>query len=449
MKALTLTILLALALAIASCGGGKTTQNTSDGSQSADSTKTVETIGNTADEPSTTDNATDSVVIQVARILAAQKDNPLTEDDVKLYIKTYTSIYNRLNIHDFQPKGIDGYGVSIHCYPYSTGGYYVLVIWELNGFRHGKEYHSYTFKDGKLAETQSPLPTPGMDDFFANADQFPKDAYDEIKKRIPFYDYHWYYEKMIVSFNCFEYVGGKSNMGYKVPETLQTYFNALTGDGGEHYRGMPCIKYRWDGEKFVLDSDSDNKPFKEDLTYFGTPAPQGEFAQSGKTIEDLYSLDTDFLCTAETDFNQDDKKDLVAAEQHGGLMAVYFGGDNGYTLFKAYNVKKDPEYLVLDAWKDRYGSFLKIEYHPKGKSPSIWYTMQYIDNDLYLVQGFTVRKSGKSKGNYGYYDFEEHTWTPIDEETGLDDTTKTIPIANKPLKTLSDFTIGEYRFEDY
>ena len=443
MKALTITFLLALALTIASCGGGNTTQATSADSQSADSTKNIETIEETADEPSTTDETADSVVIQVARILAAQEDNPLTEDDVKLYIKTYISTSDLYNIYDFQPQGFKGYGVSIHCYPYNTGGYYVLVIWNLKGIRGNNEYHSYSFKGGKLTETQSPLPTPGMDDFFSNADQFPKDAYDEIKNRIPFYEYNRYYEKMLVSFNCFEYVGGKSNMGYKVPKPLQTYFNALTGDEG-HYRGMPCLKYRWDGEKFILDTDSDNKPFKEDLTYFGMTAPHGEFAQSSKTIEDLYSLDKDFLCTGNSDFNQDDIEDLVAGEKHGGLMAIYFGGENGYTLFKTYEVKND---IVIDAWKNRYGSYLEIHNQPKDK-PSIIYTMQYLDNDFYLVSGSTAKTSGKYEGKFGRYDFEEHTWTPIND-LGSEDTTKTIPIANKPLKNLSDFTIGEYQFEDY
>lgn len=428
MKALTITLLLAISLATASYGSGDTTQNTSDSLQPAD-----------------------SIALQVARILAVQKGNPLSKKDLELYKPSPYS--NPLKIEEFRPHGYEGYTLSIYCYPYNTGGYYVLVIWDWVFDRPDDEdYHSYKFKDGMLTRTKSLLPTPGIDDFFANAYQFPKDAYDEIKKRIPFYEYSGGIKSLTVSFKCFEYDGGKYFLGYKVPKPLQTYFKSRIEYGDDYegfYDGIPCdVSYRWDGEKFVMRPD--HKPYKEDITYFGLPAPQGKFAQSGKTIDALCNLDKDFLETAEADFNQDNKKDLVAAEKHGGLMAVYFGGDNGYTLFKTYNVKKDPEALVIDAWNEPSdGSpMVKIEYHPKGQSPSIWYTMHFIDNDLYLVQGFTYKQSGKYKG-YGYYDFEKHSWTPEDEDTGLDDTTKTIPIAKKPLKKLSDFTIGEYSFEDY
>ena len=428
MKAFSMTLLLALALSTASYGGGDTTQNTIDGSDPAD-----------------------SVALQVARILAVQKGNPLDKKDLELYSPSPYS--NPLEIQEFRPHGYDGYTLSIVCYPYNTGGYYVLVIWDWVFDRPDDEdYISYKFKDGILTRTKSLLPTPGIDDFFANANQFPKDAYDEIQKRIPFYEYSAGVGSaggsVVASFKCFDYIGGKYFLGYKVPKPLQTYFKSRIqyGDDDEgFYDGIPCgVSYKWDGEKFVMSPN--HTPLKEDITFFGLPAPQGEFAQSGKTIDDLYSLDSDFLLTAVNDLNQDGIKDLVAAEKHGGLMAVYFGGDNGYTLFKTYKVKKDPEALIIDAWNEsRDGSaFLKIEYHPKNAS-SIWYTMQYIDNDLYLVQGYAVKKSGKYQGKYGYYDFKKNTWTPDDEE----DTTKTIPIAKKPLKKLSDFTVGEYLFEDY
>ena len=423
MKAFSMTLLLALALSTASYGGGDTTQNTIDSS-----------------------GPVDSAAIQVARILAVQKGNPLDKKDLELYSPSPYS--NPLEIQEFRPHGYEGYTLSIVCYPYNTGGYYVLVIWDWVFDRPDDEdYYSYKFKDGILTRTKSLLPTPGIDDFFANANQFPKDAYDEIQKRIPFYEYSASVGSVVASFKCFDYIGGKYFLGYKVPKPLQTYFKSRIqyGDDDEgFYDGIPCgVSYKWDGEKFVMSPN--HKPLKEDITFFGLPAPQGEFAQSGKTIDDLYSLDSDFLLTAVNDINQDGIKDLVAAEKHGGLMAVYFGGDNGYTLFKTYKVKKDPEALIIDAWKEDGSAFLKIEYHPKGNSPSIWYTMQYIDNDLYLVQGYAVKKSGKYQGKYGYYDFKKNTWTPDDEE----DTANAKTIAKKPLKNLSDFTVGEYLFEDY
>ena len=424
MKALTITLLLTLALSTASYGVGETVEQTAD-----------------------------SVAVQVARILAAQKDNPLTIKDLEDNPPILYSDPSK--IIEYRPHDYEGFTLSIYSYPYNTGGYYVLVIWDWKfDIPDDEEYHSYTFKDGILSKTESPLPTPGIDDFFANADQFPKDACDEIKKRITFYEYSGGKNSLVVSFHCFQYIGGKYFFGYKVPKPLQTYFKSRIeyGDDDEgFYNGIPCgVSYRWDGEKFVLSPD--HKPFKEDITNFGLPAPQGEFAKSGNTIDDLYSLDKDFLwINTETDFNQDGIDDLIAAEKHGGLMAVYFGGDDGYTLFKTYKIKKDPETLVINAWNESSdgSAFLKIEYHPKGKSPSIWYTIQFVNNDLYLVKGMGNKKTGKYQGKPGYYDFEKHTWTPIDEDTGRDDPNKAIPIANKPLKKLSDFTVGEYQFEDY
>ena len=146
-----MTLLLAIALSTASYGGGDTTQNTIDSS-----------------------GPVDSAAIQVARILAVQKGNPLDKKDLELYSPSPYS--NPLEIQEFRPHGYDGYTLSIVCYPYNTGGYYVLVIWDWVFDRPDDEdYISYKFKDGILTRTKSLLPTPGIDDFFANAEAYLND----------------------------------------------------------------------------------------------------------------------------------------------------------------------------------------------------------------------------------------------------------------------------------
>lgn len=132
--------------------------------------------------------------------------------------------------------------------PIKTGGHYILFCTSV--YDENSKNYTLLYKDGNITEIpKSQLyPQPTINDFYANADQFPKEIYDLLVKEIETHLDYLYNEN-----NNWLNVMWLGNRDEEIlPEPLQK----LKKDGFQ----FPLLLYSWDGEHFVIDPD--NKPLK-------------------------------------------------------------------------------------------------------------------------------------------------------------------------------------------
>jgi hypothetical protein len=246
------------ALILASCGGGTTNQNvgTSD-TTGGDGVHTVSTTDTAATQPATSDSkpANKPIVIEVAEKLAEKDLAGFSTNDLEKLEK-----YQPEHIFNFRPWDM---GIDIHCFPYKDNGCAVVVILDLVcdycGMASSKEYKLFSYKDGTITKINNLLPKPGIDDFYANAADFPKDTYNDLKKAIA--STIWYSvtddAKLLAEAEVVEWDGEDRILA-------KSLVPLIDNNESWHY---PSTCYIWDGEKFVRAPES--KPLTQDLKVFG------------------------------------------------------------------------------------------------------------------------------------------------------------------------------------
>ena len=445
------TLSIIAALILASCGGN-TNQNNNNGAADTPGTDGVHTVSTTdtaATQPQQpkTDLLTEIAVTILKDHLHVENVEPekITNECHPFNNREYKGSNFRFFEH---PDGNFSSYWYLYFYPKKSGGYEVVV--EITGaggdaYEPSYSYKKYLFQNDKITQCDNVLDMK-ITDFYSNSDKFPKEGAEAIKTAIidkPFFDVDS--NKIAASFDPSFLEGDDYDWQRTLPEPLKGFLD-------KKEQTFPIISYIWDGEHFV--PDPNNKPYEEDLKYFGvTTNKGGEFAQSGKTIAELYSGNKDSLSIAENDINGDGKSDLVAAEKHGGKLAVYWGGDDGYTLFKSYKTLHD---VGVNIW-DNGEWWIYTSYNEEAEETTNEfkrsYHLRFQDGDFYLIGGITFTGididgvHGWPQCYGGEFDLEKHTKYPA--AGGDYDYESAETLKNLPLKKLSDIAIGEYNFSDY
>ena len=445
------TLSIIAALILASCGGN-TNQNNNNGAADTPGTDGVHTVSTTdtaATQPQQpkTDLLTEIAVTILKDHLHVENVEPdkITNECHPFNNREYKGSNFRFFEH---PDGNFSSYWYLYFYPKKSGGYEVVV--EITGaggdaYEPSYSYKKYLFQNDKITQCDNVLDMK-ITDFYSNSDKFPKEGAEAIKTAIidkPFFDVDS--NKIAASFDPSFLEGDDYDWQRTLPEPLKGFLD-------KKEQTFPIISYIWDGEHFV--PDPNNKPYEEDLKYFGvTTNKGGEFAQSGKTIAELYSGNKDSLSIAENDINGDGKSDLVAAEKHGGKLAVYWGGDDGYTLFKSYKTLHD---VGVNIW-DNGEWWIYTSYNEEAEETTNEfkrsYHLRFQDGDFYLIGGITFTGididgvHGWPQCYGGEFDLEKHTKYPA--AGGDYDYESAETLKNLPLKKLFDIAIGEYNFSDY
>ena len=445
------TLSIIAALILASCGGN-TNQNNNNGAADTTGTDGVHTVSTTdtaATQPQQpkTDLLTEIAVTILKDHLHVENVEPekITNECHPFNNREYKGSNFRFFEH---PDGNFSSYWYLYFYPKKSGGYEVVV--EITGaggdaYEPSYSYKKYLFQNDKITQCDNVLDMK-ITDFYSNSDKFPKEGAEAIKTAIidkPFFDVDS--NKIAASFDPSFLEGDDYDWQRTLPEPLKGFLD-------KKEQTFPIISYIWDGEHFV--PDPNNKPYEEDLKYFGvTTNKGGDFAQSGKTIAELYSGNKDSLSIAENDINGDGKSDLVAAEKHGGKLAVYWGGDDGYTLFKSYKTLHD---VGVNIW-DNGEWWIYTSYNEEAEETTNEfkrsYHLRFQDGDFYLIGGITFTGidiegvHGWPQCYGGEFDLEKHTKYPA--AGGDYDYESAETLKNLPLKKLSDIAIGEYNFSDY
>ena len=219
-------IIPAIALALASCGGGNSNQN---GGTATDTTATVETpqcdVSTTTDTVTSANAVTDikqCIAYEVLLKYAEKYDYPSKQMVEDQFDSEYAQ--NQLAKDPEFVEASPGDGMMrLHCYPNKNGGYYVVVIFdEVCDCPGAYRYEYFNYKDGNLTKAKSLLPKTTINDFYANADKFPKDVFNILKPRATGNVYHYFYSdshKLTASFDGFEWDGG-----YDIPAPLKKYY---------------------------------------------------------------------------------------------------------------------------------------------------------------------------------------------------------------------------------
>ena len=444
------TLSIIAALILASCGGN-TNQNNNNGAADTTGTDGVHTVSTTdtaATQPQQpkTDLLTEIAVTILKDHLHVENVEPekITNECHPFNNREYKGSNFRFFEH---PDGNFSSYWYLYFYPKKSGGYEVVV--EITGaggdaYEPSYSYKKYLFQNDKITQCDNVLDMK-ITDFYSNSDKFPKEGAEAIKTAIidkPFFDVDS--NKIAASFDPSFLEGDDYDWQRTLPEPLKGFLD-------KKEQTFPIISYIWDGEHFV--PDPKNKPYEEDLKYFGVTNKGGEFAQSGKTIAELYSGNKDSLSIAENDINGDGKSDLVAAEKHGGKLAVYWGGDDGYTLFKSYKTLHN---VGVNIW-DNGEWWIYTSYNEESEETTNEfkrsYHLRFQDGDFYLIGGITFTGididgvHGWPQCYGGEFDLEKHTKYPA--AGGDYDYESAETLKNLPLKKLSDIAIGEYNFSDY
>ena len=224
---------LAIALTIASCGGRATApadKNTEQPQASPDKERIAYNILNT--------------------IAEIKVDNFGKDAFNEIYWNGENDYYEHLELI------FDEYAYFFDCFPLKNGGYYVLF-----------QNETFTYKDGKLVKGPNFLPKPSIDDFFADADKFPKDAHDAIQKKVETASSAYYdkdAEQLLV------YVGIRNHDkegNVSFPKALEKLIALDTDDNVPYDMKYPNVRYIWNGEQFVRDPE--NKPLEGFAKYLG------------------------------------------------------------------------------------------------------------------------------------------------------------------------------------
>ena len=241
----------------------------------------------------------------------------------------------------------------LDCFPIKTGGYFALFRTLSEGDYEHWTYTPYIYKNGVLSDGKSMLPVPGINDYYANAAQFPKEAAKVLSSAMEAPEYSFYMNDedsdnsdaneitLTVRFEAWEL----DERGGVLPAPLK-------GFQRKEDRFFPTIDYHWNGEKFARDPK--DKPLKEDLQYF-EPVP-AEW-KSAVAYQVAQKLGLNFPNQELENPNQfrmwEDEFDpplyfvYCFPYTNGGHLALYGEGVHSLQDYKAY-VFKDGEVKETD-----------------------------------------------------------------------------------------------------
>ena len=137
--------------------------------------------------------------------------------------------------------GDDG---SVYCYDMHDGRYAVLFE-EYGVYMEQYSYKSYILDKNRLTPCDTIFPKPGINDFYANACDFPKLAHKLLSKLIADNHHYWFAPErssVIVGFT-------------RLLDHPYAYFS-YSGQNGDNPR-YPGLEYAWTGKKFVPKAGSD------------------------------------------------------------------------------------------------------------------------------------------------------------------------------------------------
>ena len=344
-------IIPAIALALASCGGGNSNQN---GGTATDTTATVETpqcdVSTTTDTVTSANAVTDikqCIAYEVLLKYAEKYDYPSKQMVEDQFDSEYAQAQLAKDPEFVEASPGDGM-MRLHCYPNKNGGYYVVVIFdEVCDCPGAYRYEYFNYKDGNLTKAKSLLPKTTINDFYANADKFPKDVFNILKPRATGNVYHYFYSdshKLTASFDGFEWDGG-----YDIPAPLKKYYE-------EKEASFPSITYIWDGEKFIRDPECE--PYEEDLSLFDIESDE---VREKKFLANLPKHYTDSVYEFSTESIDED------ADFHSGNFDYYFPYKN-----------KEGEYFVLSVFQESSA----------GASSCDFSSFNYKDGEKKIIEDF-------------------------------------------------------------
>ena len=310
------------------------------------------------------------------------------------------------------------------------GGYVVIV----DACSNNRETDKVTvtnagcyYIDGKISfdiddhgTMRNALPKPDINDFYLNADKFPKEAYDCLAKARLSYKFYINYSDNSISVTLDPYVGE--------PDATQKILpDPISGLENRGYVYFPTVAYHWDGDNYIIDSK--HKPFEEELRFF--EADGGKFAATGYRPGQLYNEYSSDLIS-EADLNGDGIKDLVINDKTNLEFAVYVRDNHG-----AYNRQLIAHRADSDG--DLYASAVSDTLFVSASLESTKdYIFHYQNGDFYLLK-YSQSMCWPDEGGCENYeiDFVKHT---ISESDDSRDTTYTVPAY--PLLKLSEVPLG-------
>ena len=437
MKIKHLFIALA-ALTLFSCGGGNqnNTQNT-DTSSNGDGVHTVST------------NPNDELSRITCEVLKYGKKNWKEEDRMGTYQLNEEDLIVD-NITDYPQYSLDSpdpessrvdstrfYAIldggfddlwSCSFRKRKSGGYWIWI--ELES-RSGdcpdctsSHYKAVTYIDGVIKED---LPRPYLSEFYANSDDFPKDALLYLENHYRrHYTYDFEENSIKVSFSLCQQFFETDEYGEDVlKEVLPRSFVGLEKKKGDMF---PSVTYVWNGDGFEISPN--HKPYKEDLKYFKQSGEK--FGHSSKYLIELYAAaDDDQYSYA--DLNHDNIIDLVISDNEEKEFAVYFKDD-----FEVYNRQlvghrpekdaDDPDCSLYAYAKD--DTLFVCASYESSKD----YVFYYKKDAFYLLK-YSQSMSWPDDGGSDYEEIDFVNLKFIDND-------KTTDIPPYPLRKLEDVPLG-------
>ena len=359
------------------------TQNT----ETKDTTKSNDT-----ENPNTeTDKhkATPHVAIEVVKKLAETEDNPLylTKDmleNVEFIEKNGNEEHCEFYVYGNEDEDEGDAFIVSQCYPLKEGGYAVIFT-RTSGccLCYYDDYSTYYYENGLLTEATDLLPQTTINDFYSNADNFPKKAYDELDGCYKRYLFDAKTNQLLITLDpyiCIESIRvylpkALRGLYLKIDEDFEDLTESEQRDaiGEGNFELFPKIAFQWDGEKFVRDPDS--KPLEEDLKYFNK---FDEFIKHAYDINDL--IRGDGCMDLAEDLNGDGFTDFVNNDYEWQELVIYLNdGNNEYNRFGVYECLEKSyisNYSVTDG-------ILEISVY--GDSGEYTYQFHFEDGDFCLI----------------------------------------------------------------
>ena len=308
------------------------------------------------------------IALIMAQAVMAQQDKP-AYTILQTLMQQYDVPFTQENIDEAEWGDDDSEGLYchfgaepvnylLHCFPHKNGGYMAILLAEdLSTF----EFRNYAFyyKDGEMTNPTDVLPYPTMEDYYSNADQFPKPAYFALSTVVeyPIYNYDRAKKQLQVTFMLL----------LSENDFVKKYMKARKAMIG------PQITYTWDGEQFVRTPD--NKPFDEDLSIFGV---EGYVAKNPENIaveaiKAYFATDPFQLGLSQKEYLDKFDGRIMKISRNDATAGLTFTNENG--MITSYHVE-------FACYEHKKGGYIAVCYQDKDKKLAMY---SFKDGNLTLL----------------------------------------------------------------